>query len=373
MPEPPVTHRIAYLIDSLNRAGTQTALVHLARGLAEKGWEQRVYCLNNRVHPAIQAQLAAAGVEVVVIGKLPLLFGTGFLRLFLDFRSWAPQVVQTLLPVADIVGRTTAYLARVPVVVTSIRARNIDKPALLRRLDRLTMPWADRVVFNAENVIPFSIAEEGVQPGQVVCIPNGVAARPGAAFPDEFRQPEGAILLGTVGRLRPQKGIEVLIQAMPAVLQAVPGVRLLVIGDGPQRPELEALAVGLKVQQAVDFLGERTDVPDLLAGLDLYVHPAYFEGMPNAVMEAMAAGLPVVATDVDGARELITSGETGWLVPPGKPETLAAQITSVLQDRDSARRIGTAAAALMAENYSIEQMVGAFDQLYRDLSRRTNR
>ena len=359
---------LTHLIDSLNLAGTQTALVHLARGLARRGYRQRVYCLNNRTHPRVLRQLDEAGVEVIVIGKAQLLSGVGLLRLYRGLRGC--QVVQTFLPVADVVGRTLARLARVPVVVTSIRARNVDKRGWQLWLDRLTMRWAHRVVFNARNVVDFAVAREGVRPDQVVVIPNGVRVagpRPGDVPRARYRVPDGVRVVGTVGRLRPQKGIGTLLEAFPRVRDRVPA-QLWIIGEGPLRAELEAEARRLGIAGSVRFWGERSDVPELLACMDVYAHAALFEGMPNAVMEAMAAGLPVVASEVDGTRELIREGETGWLVPPGEAAALAARLLAVLDDAEEAARVGQAAARHMAENFSVEKMVDAFDALYQDLT-----
>jgi len=125
----------------------------------------------------------------------------------------------------------------------------------------------------------------------------------------------------------------------------MPCALLLVIGDGPLRSQLESEALQLGISERTRFLGERADVPDLLDILDLYVQPSIFEGMPNAVMEAMAMGKPVIATNVDGTQELITHGETGWLVESCNPETLAKQIIYALQNRDECARVGRPAPA----------------------------
>ena len=262
-------------------------------------------------------------------------------------------------------------------MVTSIRARNIDKRPWQFSLDRLTMPWADRVVFNSKNVVDFSILNEGVRPEQVVVIPNGVPARDQAPDKPTLRArlglPNDCPLIGTVGRLRPQKGVEVLLHAFQWVIIEEPTTVLLVIGDGELRPDLERLAHTLGVADSVRFLGERPDVSDILPALDVYAHPALFEGMPNAVMEAMAAGLPVVATDVDGTRELIEDGNTGWLVPSGDAPKLAERILILFADPLAARHAGQAAARKIHAAYSLEAMVAGFDDLYRSLLDKSDR
>lgn len=352
--------RLAYLIDALNRAGAQTSLLRLARGLASRGYRQRVYCLNRRFHPDLLLELQPVA-EMIFLGKAQLAAGLGLLRLYRDWRAWRPHIVQTFLPASDLIGRAVARAARVPVIVTSIRARNVDKSRLHLWLDRLTMPWAHRVVFNSRHVVEFSRQREGVHPEQVVVIPNGVPP------PRRVWQPARRGLVGTVGRLRPQKDLPTLLRAFQTVLQSLPAAELWIIGEGELRPALEAQAARLGIAPRVQFLGERGDLPELLACLDVYAHPARFEGMPNAVMEALAAGLPVVATDVDGVRELIVHAQTGWLVPPGDAGALAAQLVYTLTHPDEARRVGAAAARRMAGHFTVEQMVAAFDALYRSL------
>ena len=371
--------RITYLIDNLLRAGTQTALGYLVEGLGARGYRQEIFCLNRRFDPGVVAALETVGARVIVLGKAQLLTGNGLGRLYAALRR--SDVLQTFLPASDIVGRTMGRLARVPRIVTSIRARNIDKKLWQLWLDRQTMHWAHKVVFNAGAVVKFSMEKEGVRPEQVIVIPNGVRFR---APSGRGRQvlagivPPDAPVIGTVGRLRPQKGHAVLIEALARIRDRTLRLRsgqgswhgsgqaahLLVIGDGELREALESQVHEAGLAKRVHFLGVRADLPDLFAAMDVYAHPAFFEGMPNAVMEAMAAGLPVVATDVDGTRELIEDGETGWLVVPGDAEALAGRLGEVLADLETARTVGAAGANFVRKGFSVERMVAGFEGVY---------
>jgi glycosyltransferase involved in cell wall biosynthesis len=350
------------------------ALTHLASGLANYGYRQRVYCLNNLADPGIVRSLRSSGAEVRVLSKAQFVALIGLVRLFLEFRSWRPSVVQTFLTYGDMIGRTIARLANVPVVVSSIRARNLDKRWWQFLSDRITIRWVDRVVFNSRQVIPFALANEGVGPEQVVYIPNGVhvgdlrdepnatpRTRSGLSLPPTAR------VVGTVGRLDPQKGHRFLLAAFSRVLSNAPDAVLLVIGDGPLRGKLQAEAKELGLSDRVRFLGQRGDVPALLSCMDVYVQASLWEGMPNAVMEAMAAARPVVATAVDGAKELITDGETGWLVEPSDATAMAERIAHALEDVKEAESVGAAAARRMARDFTVQQMVLAYDKLYREL------
>jgi glycosyltransferase involved in cell wall biosynthesis len=365
--------RIGYVIDSLSRDGTQTFLVNLVKGLAERDYEQRVYCLNNVVNADILRALTDSRAHVVVIGKVQLATLIGFSRLFIEFRRWRPVIVQTFLPFGDTIGRALAHAASVPILVSSIRCRNINKSWWQFLLDRMTIRWVDRVIFNSQQVIPFALSYEGVRAEQAVYIPNGVSFEQQSRSLDALgiRSKLGispaARVIGTVGRLSPQKGHRYLLSAFAQVLAQVPSAVLLVIGDGPLRSELAEEARQLEIAERVHFLGQRGDVPDLLACMDVYVQSSLFEGMPNAVMEAMAAGKPVIATAIDGTKELISDGETGWLVEPSDAKAMAEGIVTVLKNPTEARRRGAAAAQRVRTDFSLERMVNAYDQLYRSL------
>lgn len=370
-PSPPIS--VAYLIDSLRRHGTQAALASLVRGLGPLGYDQRVYSLNDAADPEVVAALQASGARVELIGKRRLLAASGLWRLYREFRQWRPSIVQTFLPYSDLIGRTLAHLAGTPAVVTSIRTRNADKRQWQLLLDRATMHWADRVVFNSQAVIAFSMAREGVTPGQAVYIPNAVSPAPvvPAVQVDRLRSELGlapdALALGAVARLYRQKGHRFLLSAFQRVSSRFPQAVLLLVGDGPLRQDLQRQCRRAGIADKVRFLGQRSDIPALLAVMDLVLHPALWEGMSNAVMEAMAAGKPVIATDVDGARELIRPGETGWLVAPGDAEALASQIIAVLERWPQAQSTGALAAQEITATYSFEKMVARYDRLYRQL------
>jgi len=361
--------RIVLVIDDIGVGGTQTWLRHLATGLAGRGHALRIYVIRRIVHPANLAALEAVA-EVRVLGEARFRLLYGFALLWRDLRAWRPDVVQTQLPTSDWIGRLVARAAGVPVVISSVRVRSLDKPWWQFLLDRATARLAGAVVFNAQANVPFSLAHEGIRPGQVIHIPNGVALpeRPPPERVAAIRRAEGAdagtTVIGAVGRLVPQKGHGLLITALPAILAAHPGAMLWLVGDGPLRQALERQAQILGVTGKIRFLGARDDVPELLSAMDLVVQPSRYEGMPNAVMEAMAAGRPVVATAVDAIPELVEDGSSGWLCPPESSSALAATVLLALAD-PRAGTIGAAARERMREAFSLPRMTAAFEDLYR--------
>jgi glycosyltransferase involved in cell wall biosynthesis len=307
---------------------------------------------------------------VEIIGEGRLWAGVGLVHLARALKTWPADVVQTVLPTSDMIGRTLARLARVPAVFSSVRGRDEDKPGWQRWLDRRTARWAQAVVFNNPDGVPAAIEREGIHPRQVVYIPNGIGVIPARRSARDVRgelqtSPE-ATVIGTVARLHVSKSQEDLLQAFALVRQCVPGAVLWLVGDGERRAALEQEARRLGVTAYVRMPGTRLDVRDVLEAMDVFVLPSRWEGMPNALMEAMTAGRPVIASDIDGIRELIKHGETGWRVPPGDPAALAQTITEVLADRTRAAQVGRAASAHIQEHFSIERMADAYAQLYRE-------
>jgi glycosyltransferase involved in cell wall biosynthesis len=207
------------------------------------------------------------------------------------------------------------------------------------------------------------LRQEGVAADRIRVISNGIQ-------PDGFASVRTAGPLTrilTVANLRREKAHEVLFGAIARIAPRHPSIHLRVAGDGPRAAELMALAASLGIADRVDFLGHRDDVPTLLAEADLFVLPSRSEAFPNAVVEAMAAGLPVVASGVGGLLELVESGRTGVLVAPDDPRALADAIEDLVNDPSRARSLGDAARRTIAEHYSFERMVHAFEDLYRSL------
>jgi glycosyltransferase involved in cell wall biosynthesis len=331
-----------------------------------------VICLNEVLSTQVVQSIRDAGATVEVIGR-PLLYSTvGFWRIVAALRRRRPGIVHTMMPWADLVGRAAARLAGARPVVSTVTARYVTKPRIQLLLDRATAGWVDRVAFVSSEIVPFSIEHEGVRPDQVCRIPNGVewddADRSEAAA--RLRQEFGggaATIVGMVARLHAQKAHADVIEALVRMGREAEDVRVWFVGDGPERARLAALATRRGLQDRIVFAGERHDARDWIAAMDLFVHPTYFEGLPVAVLEAMAGSRPVVASDVDGLRELIVPGVHGWLVPPGDVEALADAIRAALGDRERAARVARAGAERVKSEFTAARVTESYDALFRSL------
>lgn len=358
---------ILFCIDHLRPDGTQKALYQIVAGLIKRNHCVTVLCLNDSFDAQLLDELQRIGALIKIIGKRSLIFGYGVAQMLRWMRQQHFDCAVTMLFWSDVIGRIAARNAGVPRVVSSIRARNTNYALWQLLLVRATMPLADAFVLNSRRVAPFAVAGEGVPPERLVYIPNGVDSAL-YAYPmsrttvrAEFGLPDNAVIIGSVGRLTHQKGFDVLLESLSRLKQQE--THLVLAGTGEEGDRLHIQARRLGIERRVHFIGYRRDVSQWLGALDLYVQPSRFEGAPNALLEAMAAGCPIVATDVDGNSELITDGHHGWLVPAERADALAGAIDAALTHSAEAQRRGKLARERAINEFSIERMVERWEKV----------
>ena len=240
-------------------------------------------------------------------------------------------------------------------------------------LERLASCWCDRIVSVNEFHRRWALELGICGPRKIVAIPNGIA-RPSPKSPMStagLRLGQGMrsadLIIFNMGRLAPEKGVEYLIEAASLLQRTGQSFRVVLAGDGPLRAGLERLAEDLDVRRKVDFLGHREDIPDLLAACDLVVLPSLREGLSIALLEAMAAGKPIVTTQIGSNRAVASQAEMALLVPPGDPQALCDAILRCWGDAALRARLGTNARLLFESRYTEDRMLGSYRQLYLDL------
>ena len=335
------------MTELIRRLNPNRYAVHVACFDTEGAWFPRVK----------EVAASVAGFPISGFGR------PATLRQLLRFATWLRQhriaVIQTCDLYANIFGLIGAAIAGVPVRIGSRRELNPAKSARQIRLQRFAYRFATHIVANSPAAVKM-LESEGVKLSDISLIPNGVDL---AAYPP--REPRSSIReVVTVANLRPEKSHETLIAAAATLAPSHPSLRFAIIGDGSRLDELQALTRARGVDGVVDFLGHREDVPGLLAAADLFVLPSRSEAFPNSAIEAMAAGLPVIASATGGLLDLIDHGRTGILVPPCDPEALAEAIASLVRDPDRAQRLGAEARADVSSRYGFDRMVHAFEDLY---------
>ncbi|MDQ6700906.1 MAG: glycosyltransferase [Acidobacteriota bacterium] len=361
-----------HVVPELAPYGLENIVAYLACDIDSGRFEPAVVSLYGATGDGLEDRLADAGVQVFHLDKKRGFDRRMFSRFARVLRQFRPHVVHT----HNYALRYTyapALWHRIPVqvhTVHNVAQKEVD--GVGRALQQIAF---------RRGVAPVAIAQEvaatirnvyGVP--ERALIPNGICVRgyrSGRLRGAEWRRREGfgpdEILCLCVGRLAPQKDHATLLQAFAAGPAKDPRARLLLAGEGPLRTDIERQIQALGVGQSVRLLGRRQDIPDMLAAADLFVIASRWEGNPLAVMEAMSAGVPVVATAVGGVPELVSEGETGLLVVPGEPAMLASAICRLLDDATRRAAMGRAAMRKAERDFDVGVMARAYEQLYERL------
>lgn len=349
---------VAIFVDRYIAGGTQRQMIELLERLDRRRFHVHPVCFHD--DGPWTRQVADLGDP---IARFPI---HGFRRpgtalQLAAFARWCRAhriaVVHTWDIYSNIFGLPGAALAGVPVRIGS--RRGLGGPSGVRRLQRAAYRAAHRMVANSRAAAE-QLHADGVARERITVIPNGIEL---SRFP-EHQYAAHPKRIAMVACLREGKRIDVLVSAAPRILARHPETEFLIVGDGPCRDSLVGLARAAGVADRISFLGHRDDVPGVLAGSDVFVLPSDSEALPNVVIEAMAAGLPVVATRVGGIPELVEDGATGYLVPPGNSDAIAGALNALLADPDQAARMGRAGRRRIEETCSFDRMVEAFESLY---------
>jgi glycosyltransferase involved in cell wall biosynthesis len=344
-------------------------LVRLATGLGP-GYRSEAALIRDRW---LGATLRGRGVPVTILRYASHRFAVTLRDLVKLIRARGVAVLHTHEFFMNTLGLMASRLTGVPFVAT-VHGRNYYSDRARRRIAyRLIGRFAGRLVTVSEANKRFLAERVGIPPRRVQVIPNGVPLddKASAAARSALRESLGLnqdhAIIGTLGSLYPVKGHSYLIDAAPAILGRFPQAVLLIVGQGGLREELEADAARLGIAARVRFLGHREDVHDLLSIYDIFVLPSLSEGMPLALLEAMAAGLPAVASQVGGVTEVLEDRKTGFLVPPGDSRALADAIMTLLGNPPLANELAAAARQMAATRFSLAGMLRAYEGVYSEL------
>jgi len=378
---------LLYVIGSLDLGGAERHVAQMAPRLKDMGWQPSIYCLGRCGNQAQSVQ--EAGIEVIApplelslaSGQRPIKaagIALSAFKLAAIMATRRPTIVHFFLPAAYLIGAPAALLTRIPVCVMSRRSLNVyqDTHPLARHLEPRLHHRMSAILANSERVRRQLIEQEGCEPGQVGLIYNGVDTNQFYPSPDRgpLRKRLGiepdAFVITILANLIAYKGHADLLAALATVAADLPRPwRLQCIGrDDGLKGELTQLSANLGIGGNVQFLGEQADVASYLASSDMSVLPSHQEGFANAILEAMACGLPVVATDVGGNAEAVADGVTGRIVEAHDPDALGHAIAEIAQNPEQARKMGDAGRKRAEEHFSIESCAEAYDAFYRALT-----
>jgi sugar transferase (PEP-CTERM/EpsH1 system associated) len=365
-PAPPL---IAHIVYGLDYGGLENGLVNLINGLPREAARHTVICLTRATD--FRQRIRRPDVTVHELHKQPGKDPATYLRLWRLLRSLKPTVVHTRN--AGVIDcQAVACLAGVPVRIHGWHGWDVDDlhgtSPRRRRLRQACDRFIHRHIAVSRQLADWLQQADGVSPDRVTHICNGVDIE---RFAPALKAP-GPFVIGTVARLQAVKDQQTLLRAVALLMAGHPQLRdtlrLRLVGDGPERRALEALVLELGIGDVTAMPGFSDDVPAVLRSFDVFALPSLNEGISNTILEAMACGVPVIATNVGGNPELVLDGVTGSLIPVGDPATLSARLSQYATDPALLQAHGAAARHRVEQQFSIPTMLANYAELYRDMT-----
>ncbi len=372
----PQRYRVLHVIDHLGSGGAQEAVCQLVKYRDQARFQPEVVTLHGYghyfevlrswgvpVHSLVPQEFARAAIPLIFAKLLALLARRRY------------DLVHTHLIGANVLAAPLAALFRVPVRFTHDQTMDDvrERSFVHRGLDTLANRLNHHIIAVSSSIRTFLLHKERLPADKISVIYNSVdlerfapREEPGvkAAVRQKFGLPADALIVGGVGRLHYQKNFPLFLQVAAEVGARLPGVMFVIAGEGPERAALEDLSRGLGLADRVRFLGFVKEMPELYQGLDLLLLTSHFEGTPLTVLEAMAMGVPVVASRVDGVLEVVEDGRDGILAAPGNQDRFVDGVCRVLSDRDLRQRLSLKAQEKARRDYSAEAMVRRVETLY---------
>jgi glycosyltransferase involved in cell wall biosynthesis len=366
-------------------------ILPLAQHLRKQGHQVALACSDDpgEAGQSFVGPLRRHGFEVLVLPMRrhisPLMDLLAVLKLYRFLRRRTFDVLHVQTAKAGVIGRIAARMARVPVVIYTAHAFPFHEylsPWRMRAyaiMERLFARWCDVIVVDSESVKARGMAFAVAPPDHIRVIPMGIDTErfeparyrlERATIRLELGLRPDALVIGALARFVPSKGLECLLHAVARLAQRCSSLQCLVVGDGPARDELSRLARNLKIDDRIVFPGYRTDVPRMLAAMDVYMLPTHREGFGVAFAEAMSMEIPVVASRIAPLTEIIAERETGMLAEVGDPEGFAQAAEPLLGDADLRRRMGQAGRRRVMEHFDLGLMCGSYETLFLECHRR---
>jgi glycosyltransferase involved in cell wall biosynthesis len=364
--------RIVFVVPLLQTGGSERHVTTLLPRLDPTRFVPSVVCIGDEGD--LFGELVATGIQAKALHLRKWQAVRALRELIAFLRSERADVVVVTGRNAEVLGRIAAHLTGVPHTIMWVHnASEITRrSAVYRAVDRALIRWTSSYFGVAEVQRRFLVHERGYPDNKIRIIYNGVDAalfdgEAGATTPAGFGIDPGDPVVGILGSLRPEKDHATFLRAARLVIDEMPHVRFMVVGDGACRARLEALCSELGITPNVHFVGARDDVGRMLCAMDVFAMTSVTECLPMALLEAMACARPAVCTAVGGVVEVVVDGETGYLVPPEDPPRLAAGLMMLLSDPQTARRMGAAGRHRVEAEFSLDRSVEAAQDAIEDL------
>jgi glycosyltransferase involved in cell wall biosynthesis len=323
-----------------------------------------VVALNSLADQELVDKIKSAGARVIILGKLSLLTGLGVIKIILEFWHTKPKAIMAFLPYAQFFLSLIKSMLPKTKIIFSVRAMPGRDGWLVSLCEKIALTRKDAFyVFNSKIVADETISKYKINKEHTKVIVNAVITPKDSRLDNlSLNIPLNSFTLGSIGRLERQKGYDIAIEAL--ALTNDPSIHLIIAGIGRELESLKNLANKFKVQTQVHFIGRINNPSSLFNKLNIYIQPSRFEGMPNALMEAMAYGLPCIATKVDGIPEVITNIDEGVLIEAENPKLLAKSILELKQAPDRLNEIAIKGKKSVLARFSIENLAKEWDILF---------
>lgn len=367
---------ILHVISKLPVGGVENQLLMIL-GKYDRGKLSPIVCsLSDKGE--IGREIEEAGIEVIPLNKLRHTFDWTMVKdIYNLIKKKNVKIVRTHLYHANLYGRLAARIAKVPCIVASVHdtyTYTMDKKLHRRIINKCLSRFTDKIVAVSEAVKKDILKYDDISDDKIIVIHNGIDKGGFQNINRELIRSNLAIspevqVIGMVGRLSLQKGQKYLLKAVSKIRDRFPKIVLLIVGDGPLRNELESYARSLDIMKNTIFLGSRRDIPAILSSMDIFVFPSLWEGLPSTLIEAMAAGKPIIATDITPNKEIINSEKVGILVPAKNSDALASSIDLLLHNKDLSEDLGKAAKERAFSHFNIKATVDRYTTLFENILR----
>ncbi|VAV85703.1 hypothetical protein MNBD_DELTA01-1784 [hydrothermal vent metagenome] len=368
--------KIVHFLNSRVRGGVENHVLLLLKYLDRKRFKPVVVC------PPVLADILRVELQAMKVDIFELEVKSPFdirdmLRFISFLRREKVDIVHAHLFNASRASHFLAKLAGVRITIETNHVREAWRKGTLKTwyaIDRLFSRFTDCIIAVSKANADYLLEVKGIEPGKVKVVQNGIdtrafdaQSRPATSIKAALGIPDDAPLIAVIARLEPQKGHIYLLEAIPEIIRKYPDVVFLLAGDGVLASELKAQAARLKIDRNVIFAGFRSDAELLLRSSDIFLLPSLWEGLPLVVIEASAAGIPVIATAVDGTPEVVRDGETGLLIEPRNPVVITESVLRLLDNPEEAKKMGQRGANYVRAHFDISQQVKGTEAIYMEL------
>ncbi len=359
---------VIHLVEELTIGGLEKVLASIVLNLNKKKFNVSVWCLREGGYFA--DKLVKEGIDVKILHIYTSRNPLSIYKLYRLLKIHQFDIIHTHAYSAGIIGRISAFLAGVPVIISHNHSIYDFYNRYYHLVEWILSLITDRVICISEEVNRFTNETQRINSRKLITIHNGidddcaVIENRGSDLKNELGISLNHSVIGTIAHLEEHKGHKYLLEAASLLLSSKRDISFLFVGEGTLKEKLKKLCVDLKIENNIIFVGERSDISEILFSIDIFVLPSLREGLGLAILEAMACGKPVIATNVGGIPEIVKDGVSGILVPPKDPKSLYRAMSDLLDDREKCEEMGRFGKRVYDESFRARTMVGKIEDLY---------